>query len=113
MNQVFLKVNEGIAVLTEKVGNRPHVCIGRNRDMDIPIIEDDAVSRKHAAIVNVGFLGIIDLKSTNGTYVNGKKIEKGAVLEFGDVITLGKTDLVLLGFSYSESTQKGGDHDIG
>jgi FHA domain len=52
-------------------------------------IDDDSVSRMHA-VVEVTHLDVslIDLGSTRGTFVNGKKINK-ATLQTGDVITLG------------------------
>lgn len=52
-------------------------------------IDDDSVSRMHA-VIEVGNqeVSLIDLGSTRGTFVNGKKINK-ARLQSGDVITLG------------------------
>jgi FHA domain-containing protein len=52
-------------------------------------IDDDSVSRMHA-VVEVTHLDVslIDLGSTRGTFVNGKKINK-ATLQTGDVILLG------------------------
>lgn len=52
-------------------------------------IDDESVSRMHA-VVEVSHLDVslIDLGSTRGTFVNGKKINK-AMLRTGDVITLG------------------------
>jgi hypothetical protein len=58
-------------------------------------IADDAVSRMHAIVeVTGGEVSLIDLGSTRGSFVNGKKINK-ARLESGDVITLGDTRLEL------------------
>jgi pSer/pThr/pTyr-binding forkhead associated (FHA) protein len=106
MKLVFLKVNQGAALLREKLDCRPYTCIGRSRNMDIPIPEDDTVSRKHAAIISADFLGIIDLKSKNGTYLNGVKIESIKPISPGDVISVGQTDLVLIYFQHNKKTQK-------
>lgn len=54
-------------------------------------IADDAVSRMHAIIEVTGReVSLIDLGSTRGTFVNGKRVNK-ARLESGDAITLGDT----------------------
>lgn len=58
-------------------------------------IADDAVSRMHALVEVTGRdVSLIDLGSTRGTFVNGKKVNK-ARLESGDVITLGDTRIEL------------------
>jgi len=58
-------------------------------------IADEAVSRMHAIVEVTGHeVSLIDLGSTRGTFVNGKKINK-ARLEAGDVIMLGDTRLEL------------------
>ncbi|HEX3474539.1 MAG TPA: AgmX/PglI C-terminal domain-containing protein [Kofleriaceae bacterium] len=58
-------------------------------------IADDAVSRMHAIVEVTGRdVSLIDLGSTRGSFVNGKKVNK-ARLESGDVITLGDTRVEL------------------
>jgi FHA domain len=53
----------------------PRVVIGRTGS-DI-VIDDPEVSRKHCAIeVNGTSAVLVDLDTTNGTYVNGKRIQK-------------------------------------
>jgi predicted component of type VI protein secretion system len=53
---------------------------------------DPEVSRRHAAIRDQGgSLAIEDLGSTNGTFVNGKRIEVVTVLSNGDTVRLGNT----------------------
>lgn len=66
--------------------------IGRRPGSDI-VIDNMAVSGEHANIFTIGEDSFIqDLGSTNGTYVNNKKITKHH-LKNGDSITLGKHTL--------------------
>ena len=47
------------------------IVIGRSSDLDMVLVED-MVSRKHAKISTLGDeIAIMDLGSTNGTFVNG------------------------------------------
>jgi len=88
--------------LVVKLKNRPlktytlsghKMSIGRLQDNDI-VIDNLSVSRKHAVIESTrdGFV-VSDLGSKNGTFVNGEKIDK-VHLSNGDVITIGKYDVV-------------------
>ena len=62
--------------------------IGR-KDTDICLRGDDTVGRKHAVLITDGDSHRInDLNSTNGTYVNGKKITSRLLRE-GDVVQIG------------------------
>lgn len=81
------------------VGGEP-VTIGR-QIANMVVIEDTEASRFHCVVEKVaaGFR-VRDLGSRNGTKVNGK-IVKVALLEDGDVITIGKTEMKLI---LSEST---------
>jgi pSer/pThr/pTyr-binding forkhead associated (FHA) protein len=64
------------------------VVIGRTQDADIRL-DNPLISRKHAMIfARAGKLAIEDLKSNNGTFVNGKKVEKAEV-SMGDEVRLG------------------------
>lgn len=69
--------------------------IGREAGDDI-IIMDPEISRKHARIFLQGASYFIeDLGSTNGTSLNGARIQVASPLRVGDVIKLGeKTSLV-------------------
>ncbi len=71
--------------------------IGRSRESDI-FLEDLAVSRLHASIVNMGSgnYGLKDEGSANGTKVNGQLVAKLQTypLQEGDKIQLGQTVLV-------------------
>ena len=63
--------------------------IGRSPDNDIPI-PDPEVSRRHAQIVRqeAGY-AIVDLGSTNGTFVNEVRVATLTPLQDGDQIRLG------------------------
>lgn len=78
--------------LAEFLLDKEVMTIGRKEDNDVRI-ENLAVSGHHARILTIfedSFLE--DLSSTNGTYVNGKAIDKHP-LKHGDVITIGKHEL--------------------
>jgi hypothetical protein len=69
------------------------VVLGRSKDADVRV-EDANVSRRHAELRREGASWwIVDLDSTNGTDLNGKRVSR-AKLNAGDTITLGATDLV-------------------
>ena len=68
----------------------PITVIGRGSDADI-VINDPGVSRKHAEI-RITPTGVIltDLGSTNGTFVEGHRIDAATLLD-GNQITVGNT----------------------
>jgi pSer/pThr/pTyr-binding forkhead associated (FHA) protein len=71
----------------------PKVVLGRSREADIRVA-DVNVSRRHAEIRQEGAgYWIVDLDSTNGLEVNGKRVDR-ARLRDGDRITLGATEVV-------------------
>lgn len=76
--------------------------LGRHRNNDI-VISDPKVSSFHARLDRSpeGFL-LVDLKSRNGSYVNGEKIES-ALLNTGDEVRLG-TALIAYKVDYISSS---------
>jgi ABC transport system ATP-binding/permease protein len=78
--------------------------IGRATDNDI-VIQDVLASRHHAFLLQSP-LGteIRDAHSVNGTFVNGVRVGS-AVLNEGDVITIGNVDLVLTGGNLIRRTE--------
>jgi len=66
--------------------------LGRGTETDIRV-EDPGVSRKHCEIVVGNPAMVRDLRSTNGTFVDGQKIDEVA-LEDGSVVKIGGTSLV-------------------
>jgi len=63
----------------------------RRRDIDP---QDFLISREHARIVQrEGYFWLEDLNSTNGTYVNGRRIFERVLLRVGDEIKIGNSVL--------------------
>jgi len=74
---------------------KPRSFIGRGPDMDIQII-DREVSRRHAMLEIRGEAGqIVDLGSTNGTFVDGERVEHATLSHQGE-FTIGSTTLMYL-----------------
>ncbi len=69
--------------------------IGRNVNNTI-FVEDDFASTNHAMLTFRGRSWFIeDQGSTNGTYVNGHRIERPVALSFGDELTIGRVRMRL------------------
>jgi len=76
---------------TMRVDKR-RVLLGRSRECDIQV-DDANVSRRHAELRQEGSTyWIVDLDSTNGIEVNGKRVKRGK-LESGDTFTVGSTEI--------------------
>jgi pSer/pThr/pTyr-binding forkhead associated (FHA) protein len=72
--------------------NQPEVMIGRSEQSDIALA-DPGVSRNHARIIREGDDFIVeDLRSTNGTEVNGQPIRRRRLAD-GDVVKLANSTL--------------------
>jgi adenylate cyclase len=69
--------------------------VGRAPTSDVPVF-DPTISRRHAELVtNDKGVEVKDLGSSNGTFLNGSRIENG-VVHPGDTITFGKVAFKLL-----------------
>lgn len=89
------------ALLSQQLGEQPHhsthTSPGANmgsmdRGPDV-LLADDAISRAHAMLFyEPQGVGIVDLASTNGTYVNTKRTAL-SMLRDGDVIALGGSEI--------------------
>lgn len=83
--------------------DKKEVTVGRSSDCDL-WVEDSAISRKHFKLqVKKGEIKIVDLGSTNGTHVNGEKVNE-KVLKEGDKIQISKD--TILEFNYLDETRK-------
>jgi hypothetical protein len=71
----------------------PVTLLGRGTDCDLRLV-DPGVSRHHAELrVEDGEVVLLDLGSTNGTFVNGQPVRR-VLLTDGTRVTLGRTTLV-------------------
>jgi pSer/pThr/pTyr-binding forkhead associated (FHA) protein len=72
--------------------------IGRERDKVQIVLFHVNVSRIHAQITLQGNLAVvIDLKSSDGTFVNGQRIATPVIVQKGDRIDIGPYSLVFTG----------------
>jgi ABC transport system ATP-binding/permease protein len=68
--------------------------VGRAPRADF-IVDAALVSRLHCRITaTADKLEVVDLKSTNGTFVNGKRINKAQVAD-GDTLRVGRVELTI------------------
>jgi pSer/pThr/pTyr-binding forkhead associated (FHA) protein len=70
------------------------VSIGRQKDCDI-VLDDNHVSRVHASLTVSGSALQLSNKSTNGSFVNGKKVD-ACVLQVNDVVKLDSFEFQVL-----------------
>lgn len=72
------------------------VMIGRSSECQI-ILDDDYVSTRHArvALDQSGGFFVEDMGSTNGTYVNGRRITHPTTITADDSVRIGRTVLKL------------------
>jgi hypothetical protein len=74
--------------------NTAPLTIGRSADNDIELRGDDYASVRHARFeARRDGVWVVDEGSTNGTFVNGVRLERPKRLAPGDVIRVGETDL--------------------
>jgi pSer/pThr/pTyr-binding forkhead associated (FHA) protein len=69
----------------------PVAVLGRSREADC-VLADPNISRRHAELrrASNGDWQIVDLSSTNGVKVNGRKVDRSRLAP-GDEVTLGTT----------------------
>jgi hypothetical protein len=74
------------------------VVVGRDPASASLVIEDPEASRRHASLTPGGSgVTVEDLGSTNGTYVNGERLESARDASEGDEIRIGNTVLAVHG----------------
>jgi pSer/pThr/pTyr-binding forkhead associated (FHA) protein len=100
----LLVVRRQNASLTQLEWNKQALSIGRDNANDI-IIDHPLASRRHARLeFDENGYAVRDLDSTNGTFVNGERIEGVRFLHNQDRIWVADTEIV---FNDPEATQKG------
>lgn len=100
----FLTVISGELVGTVFELTLGQTLIGRSEVAQVQL-PDDGVSRRHAKIVREsdGSAKIVDLDSTNGTYINGRRIHAEGLRE-GDRIRIGQSATLDFRYEYRESS---------
>jgi pSer/pThr/pTyr-binding forkhead associated (FHA) protein len=93
---VLLYVLEGPDAGKKFLLRRLSTILGRGKNADLQI-HDAAVSRAHCQIMvsNQGVLGIKDLASKNGTWVNGRTIN-AVKINPNDVFQIGDTKIRIM-----------------
>ncbi len=93
--EAVLVVVQGAEIGRRYLLNEPRLILGRDPQHADLVIEDPSVSGKHLLVQSDpedGRYGLIDLGSRNGTFLNGRPVESGALRD-GDKIFLGETVL--------------------
>ena len=87
------------------------VVLGRDPGADVVLTDpSNEVSRRHARIVIRGTEAVLeDLVSTNGTFVNGERLDGPYVLRAGDKVRLGGCTLEFVPAPAPAPTRPGGD----
>src|SRR5688572_12698939 len=90
MPYLAFNLNNGNEFIFDLVEER--LSLGRNTRNEI-VIENTFISSFHAELQRQddGCYEVIDLKSSNGTFVNGKRVDR-AVLRPGDKVRFGQLD---------------------
>ena len=75
------------------------ITVGRSHDNDVRI-DDPYVGRHHCQIVqhDNGMFTIVDMNSTNGTYVNGRRVFGEIHLQPNDTVIIGHTNLTWMNY---------------
>jgi hypothetical protein len=74
--------------------NSAQLTVGRGGQNDIPLPSDDYASARHARFEpRQDGVWVQDLGSTNGTFLNGVRLERPRRLTLGDIVRIGETDL--------------------
>jgi len=86
------------------LGEGQEIVIGRSSELDMVLVEE-MVSRKHARIaLSNGVISIEDMGSTNGTFVNGEKVDNGTLHE-GDRVLIGTNILKVIATAADDQKQ--------
>lgn len=70
------------------------------------VLDDPLVSRQHAEFRQVGdTVFLFDLKSVNGVFLNGRRVEQKAELRSGDKVVIGEQEMTLVARSFDKETK--------
>src|SRR5271165_4391707 len=106
-------------IISEKGGaerreafDKNEINVGRVQGNDLMLPKGN-VSKHHARLLfRDGRFIVTDLKSTNGTYVNGRKIAQATIVREGDKIYIGDFVLRLDAGSGAEAAPSGDDESV-
>ena len=71
--------------------------VGREAGLGLSLIDEPTLSRKHAELERSGSqLVVRDLGSTNGTFVNGRKVSSDTVINPGDTVQFGSVQFSVM-----------------
>src|SRR4029434_952096 len=102
MPEIEVQTNEGF--LRRVLVKGPRLVIGRSEESDV-FLPDTLLSRRHAEIEQrMDGCYLIDLGSTNGTFLNRARVVGEQRLRHGDIIAVGDSKLV---FSENEREEAG------
>ncbi|MEW5865413.1 MAG: FHA domain-containing protein [Bacillota bacterium] len=95
--ELELEAGPGGLAPSERFSLGVRTVLGRAAESDV-VIDDPYVSARHAEVTRTGAgYKLRDLGSTNGTYVNGRRVLGERVLRPGDRVRLGDTILKFRG----------------
>ena len=87
--EITIEAEPGRTVSATLSASNPQVIVGRKKAADLTTV-NRTVSREHAEFSwQDGAVAVRDLDSTAGTFINGKRVQRG-VLGLGDSVTCGK-----------------------
>lgn len=70
------------------------IVVGREDKLDLQLAHEDGASRQHCRLTVEGRQVFVeDLGSSNGTKVNGHRIDRRLAVKVGDIVTVGKVRL--------------------
>jgi adenylate cyclase len=111
---IYLLNEQGNQIKDWPLAGKKTYRIGRTKTNDI-VLSNNRASRQHAMlqIEENGSFNIIDLGSSNGTSVNGRRIHTPTKLRSGDLIQIGgKSTLTFLQEGYEKPVNKSPAADI-
>jgi ABC-type multidrug transport system ATPase subunit/pSer/pThr/pTyr-binding forkhead associated (FHA) protein len=90
-----------------QIGAAEKTSLGRAEDNAV-VLDHPLVSRYHASVERLGSrFRLQDLRSTNGVFVNGTRIEREAWLQEGDEVRIGPYALILTGARLEMQAEEG------
>ena len=84
---------DGTEILCSELGGDP-VLVGRSKRANVHLDDEEASSVHFVVLPTGAAYGVLDLNSSNGTWLNGERVQQ-APLTINDVIRAGNTTFVL------------------